>query len=320
MEILTKQAIELGRAFDASKENAIYQTQQSQTKTASVEVPTMDELTKIIAREIGKLKESIKGAISSHIATQLNNTTESTQQPPTYTPPINSNYRGNNFNSNYRGGRRGTHGRGLGNYHGANNNANGTYFTQPQQTTNQGEQYYNAPNNITPNPNPQPYNNNLPNFNPPFYNINNNAPPYLNAPNYAQNTMLYPNTSPQITQNNTQDRNNYNRGGYRGCNYRSNYRGHNANSNTNYTQQQQANHTPTTTTRYLKQCEQQHQLGKLPADGVNGIVTPSTPHRSQILARYNQKAHIPSGIKPKKGNVDSSYLTRLTRRVTLDIG
>ena len=240
MEIFTKQAIELGRAFDAGKQNAISQTEQSQTKTASVEVPTMDELTKIIAREIGKLKESIKGTISNQIATQLNNTTENTQQPPTHSPPVNSNYRGNNFNSNYRGGRRG---RGRGNYRGANNNANGTYFTQPQQTTNQGEQYYNTPNNSTPIFNPQSYNNNPPNFNTPFYNISNNAPQYPNAPNNAQNTTSYPNTPPQITQNVTQDGNNYNRGGYRGRNFRPNYRGHNANPNTNHAQPQQTNNT-----------------------------------------------------------------------------
>ena len=75
IDIFTKQAIELGRAFDAGKQNA---SEKNQAKTTSVEVP-MDELTKIISREMGKLKESIKGTINSQIASQLINTPDNTQ-------------------------------------------------------------------------------------------------------------------------------------------------------------------------------------------------------------------------------------------------
>ena len=292
MDIFTKQAIELGRAFDAGKQNA---SEQNQSKTAPVEVPTMDELTKIIAREMEKLKESIKGTISSQIALQVNNTPDNTQQSPTYTPSPNSNYRGNNFNSNYRGGRRGTHGRGGGNYRGANNNANGTYFTQPQQTTDQREQYYNTPNHNTPNP--QPFNNNPPNFNPPFYNIDNNAPPYPNAPNNAQNASSYPNTPPQNTQNSTQNGSNYNRGGLIITQITADI--------TRIQIQTIRNNSRKTNTsnsaKHLKQPEQPHQPGKLSADGVNGTATPSNhPQVSNISELKTKSAHSKRS-KTKKG-------------------
>ena len=59
LERFTEYAMEFGRAFDAGKQNPT-STTANKPHTIAIEVPTMDELIKIMTRELNKLKESLK--------------------------------------------------------------------------------------------------------------------------------------------------------------------------------------------------------------------------------------------------------------------
>ena len=229
LEKFTEYAMELGRAFDAGKQNAT-NTTANKPHTAAIEVPTRDELTKIMTRELNKLKESLKSTISSQITVQLANLSESKTSANQETQNAQNNTNNNGGNSAYghRGyNRGGSYSRGRGRGRGANSysyynnrppqngqnitpiiNCDNANFTQNGQTVfasnNQPQEYNVTPgfnlNNAWPPitnfgtgscPQNNIYNS-APNYEFPGYNGQNFVPSVSSAPLYHQQTNGQP--------------------------------------------------------------------------------------------------------------------------------